>query len=67
MPRDNFYYGCKRVGFANEVGNKTRCRHVIDFLRGTDLFDPTVAQHGNTIGHRQRFRLVVGYEDSRLT
>ena len=51
------------VHLADEIGNEQRRRFTIDLGRRTDLFDHAMVHHHDTVGHRQRFLLVMGHHD----
>ena len=55
--------GVKHIDFANKPGNKQVFRLFVDFTRRPVLFDFAVAHHHDTVGHGQRFFLIVGDED----
>ena len=42
---------------------KRRARPLVDLLRRADLDDAAMVEHGDAVGHRQRFALIVGDED----
>ena len=48
-----------QVGEAEEVGHVRGRRLFVHLARGSDLLDTTVGHHGEPVGHRERFLLVV--------
>ena len=60
----------EQVDLANKAGDKQVFRLFVDFTRRTVLLDFAVAHDHDTVGHRQRFFLIVGNEhegDTELT
>ena len=55
--------GGQDVGGADEIGDEAGFGLGVDLRRGADLGDFAVVEHGEAVGHRQRFVLVVGDED----
>ena len=55
--------GGQHVRRADEVGDEARPRPLIDIGGHADLDDLAVVEHGDAIGHRQSFALVVRDED----
>ena len=51
------------VRAANEIGDETRPRPLIDIRRRADLNDAPLVEHRDAIRHRKGFALVVGDED----
>ena len=59
------HFAGQEVGRPDESGDEQCCRAVVDLLGGTDLFDATIAHHGDAVAHRERLTLVVGHEHER--
>ncbi len=55
----------QHVAFAQEVGDERRLRPLVDIAGSADLLDHAVVHHDDTVGHRQRFLLVVRDHDRR--
>ena len=55
----------KKIGFANEIGDKDVDRVFINFLRGINLLDFPQIHHRNSIGNFQGFFLIVSDIDHR--
>ena len=53
------------VALADEVGNITVDRLVVNVDRRADLFDVAALHDNNRVGHGQRFFLIVGDKDKR--
>ena len=51
------------VVFAHEGGDEAVDRVIVDFARIGDLLEPAVAHDAHTVGHGERFALVVGDVD----
>ena len=55
----------QHVGRADEVGDKSRRRLVVDLARGGELLDPAFGHDGDPIADRQCLVLVVGHAHRR--
>jgi hypothetical protein len=51
------------VGGADEFSDECGGRFHVQIARGVDLFDAALVEHGDAVGHRQRFGLIMGDED----
>ena len=51
------------VGDADEVRHEGGRRSRVDVLRRADLQEPSLVQHGETVGHRKRLLLIVRHAD----
>ena len=49
----------EQVGDADEGGDELVCRPLVDIGGAPDLVDPTLAEDGDAVAHRQRLLLVV--------
>ena len=56
---DAFDRARHEVCFADEPAHERRCGPLVDLFGSPDLFDLALAQHGDAIGERECFRLVV--------
>ena len=52
-----------QVGLADEVGNETGARILVELVTRAHLFDAAMVHHCDSIGHDQGFLLVVGHVD----
>ncbi len=50
----------QHVVFTDEAGDEEVSRLLVDRLRRSDLLQPALVQDGDTVGHDERFVLVVG-------
>src|ERR1700722_1150312 len=55
--------GLYDVRTADEVRNEPALRPLVNLFWRTDLDDPTMIENRNSIGHRERFPLIMGDED----
>ena len=55
----------QKIGAADEIGDEGIDRRLVDLARGAHLNDVAVAHDDDEIGHRERFRLVMGHIDER--
>ena len=55
--------GLDDVRTADEVRNEPALRPLVNLFRRPDLNDPTMIENRNSIGHRERFALIMGDED----
>ena len=52
------------IDVAKKLIDKGRCRIGVHLVGRADLFDLAVIHHHDTVGHFQRFFLIVGDEDA---
>lgn len=62
---DEFTLGEVHRRRADEAGDETICRLVVTGQRRGDLLEFPLVQDGDPVGHRHRFRLIVGDVDDR--
>ena len=55
----------QEVGHAEEAGDEGRRRSLVELLGRAELLDPPAVHHGDRVGHRHRFLLVVRDVDER--
>ncbi len=53
------------VGLSNEIRDEGRGGKMVDHIRLVQLFQYPMIQHGNPVGHRKGFVVIVGDQDSR--
>lgn len=52
-----------KVGLTDKISHELGCREVIDELRSVQLFDFSLVQNGDAIGHCKGFIVIVGDQD----
>ena len=62
-PYHRLHVAGEKIRLADEVGDETLGRPVVDFPGRADLQDFAARHHGDAIRHRQRLFLVMGDED----
>ena len=53
----------EQVGCADEIGDETGCRLLVELARGAELLDAARVEHGDAVGERERLFLIVRHED----
>src|SRR5262249_18663757 len=60
---DAAHHGRQKVRFANEAGNETAGRAIVQLLRPADLGHLALVHHRDAVGHGEGFFLVVRHID----
>ena len=62
---DRRYPSRDEIHASDELGHELRCRAVVEILGGSFLDDAALVHHGDPVGYRHRFFLIVGHVHGR--